>query len=224
MFRVKICGITRTRDAETVAEAGADAVGLNFYPKSARFIGLDAAKAIVEVLPKRVKGIGLFVNAPPEQVRETFHALELDAVQLHGDESPEYVAGLGDLPVIRALRLSEEGIGPVHRYLKALAESGVTLKALLLDSYQKGLYGGTGKTANWPEAARYYSLGDDIALPPLILAGGLTAENVAEAIDTVKPYGVDTAGGVETQPGEKSAEKVHEFVRNAWAALGVSGG
>jgi phosphoribosylanthranilate isomerase len=223
MFRVKICGITKPQDALAVAESGADAIGLNFYPPSARFVELDTAKAIIEMLPKEVKRIGLFVNATLDQVRETYAALDLDAVQLHGDESPEMLAELPDIPIIRALRLSEEGIDPVHRYLRALADHGVTPKALILDSYQKDLYGGTGKTANWPEAARYYQPEQETPLPPLILAGGLTPENVAEAVRAVGPYGVDTAGGVESAPGVKSAEKVCEFVRNAREALGVEG-
>ena len=170
-----------------------------------------------------MKRIGLFVNASPAQVRETHAALDLDAVQLHGDESVETLAELRDIPIIRALRLTEEGIGPVHRYLRAVADHGVTLAALILDSYQKGLYGGTGKTANWEEAAKYHRPGTDMPLPPLILAGGLTPENVAEAVRAVAPYGVDTAGGVESAPGEKSVEKVRAFVQNALEALGVEG-
>jgi phosphoribosylanthranilate isomerase len=219
MFRVKICGITNTRDAEVVGAAGADAVGLNFFSKSARFIEYAAAKAICGALPEGVLRIGLFVNEEPAEVRRAFESLSLDAVQLHGDETPQYLAELGEIPVICALRLSREGIAPVHQYLAAAAENGRSPRAVLLDSFQKGCYGGTGKTANWPEAAQYYSPRNGVALPPLILAGGLTPENVAIAIDAVAPFGVDTAGGVERSPGVKSPEKVRAFVQRALNAF-----
>lgn len=219
MFRVKICGITNTRDALAVAEAGADAIGLNFFPRSARFVEAAAAEAICRALPPEVLRIGLFVNAEPSRVREAFESLALDAVQLHGDETPEYLAELGPLPIIRALRLSDAGIAPVHEYLRAATGAGVWLKGVLLDSFRKGQYGGTGKTANWDEAAKYSTPEEDLVLPRLLLAGGLTSENVAAAVQTVRPYGVDTAGGVEQRPGEKSPEKIKAFVTNALTAL-----
>lgn len=217
MFRVKTCGITSVEDAQTVARAGADAVGLNFYPNSPRCIAAEVARSIVDVLPERVVKVGLFVNAEVQQILGAFDLLGLDLIQLHGDEPPELIAALGDRPVMRAFRLGPAGLGPVAEYLRQCRGLGCMPQLVLIDSHVRGVYGGTGTTADW-EAARLYPIEQDN--PPLVLAGGLTPGNVAEAIRTVNPRAVDTASGVESEPGRKDPAAVEAFVRAACRAFG----
>ena len=216
MFRVKICGITNVDDALASARAGADALGLNFYPKSPRHITPEQARAIVEVLPRNVVKVGLFVNAPVDEVRDTFDRLGLNLIQLHGDEPPESLAELGDRPVMRAFRLGSEGLPPVTEYLRHCRRLGCLPRLVLIDAHVKGAYGGTGQVADWPTVKRYPVDKDD---PPLVLAGGLSPSNVAEAIRAVSPAAVDTASGVESAPGKKDPAAVEAFVRAARAAL-----
>jgi phosphoribosylanthranilate isomerase len=208
LFRVKICGITRPEDAIAVAEAGGDAIGLNFYAKSPRFVQDDLARQIIAALPPPVAKVGVFVNSPAAEIREKAERLKLDWVQLHGDEPPEFVLELPGLRVIRAVRMSD-------RVTVVLPKKGQLVKrpsAVLIDAYDSAAYGGTGKTIPWdavPEASRR------LAGLPVILAGGLTPENVAEAIATARPHGVDTASGVESSPGIKDPEKLGAFIRAA---------
>jgi len=216
VFRVKICGITNVDDALASARAGADALGLNFYPKSPRHITPEQARAIVEVLPRNVVKVGLFVNAPVDEVRDTFDRLGLNLIQLHGDEPPESLAELGDRPVMRAFRLGSEGLPPVTEYLRHCRRLGCLPRLVLIDAHVKGAYGGTGQVADWPTVKRYPVDKDD---PPLVLAGGLSPSNVAEAIRAVSPAAVDTASGVESAPGKKDPAAVEAFVRAARAAL-----
>ncbi|HUT91566.1 MAG TPA: phosphoribosylanthranilate isomerase [Thermoguttaceae bacterium] len=216
MFRIKICGITTVDDALTAARAGADAVGLNFYPKSPRHLEPDEARRIVEALPPGVVKVGLFVNASPGDVCGTFDRLGLDLVQLHGDEPPDLLAGLGDRAVMRAFRVGREGLEPVAEYLRRCRGLGCLPRLVLLDSCVKGTYGGTGRVVDWRVAARYPS---DDWHPPLVLAGGLTPDNVAEAIRAVRPAGVDTASGVESSPGRKDRALVERFVQSARQAF-----
>jgi phosphoribosylanthranilate isomerase len=216
MFRIKICGITTVDDARVAASAGADAVGLNFYPKSPRWIDADQARRIVEALPDGVAKVGLFVNPPEADVCRTFDDLRLDLVQLHGDKPPEFLARLGDRPVVRAFRLGEAGLAPVVEYLDRCRRLDCLPRMVLLDSLVKGAYGGTGKVTDWTAAARY-PVGD--WHPPLVLAGGLTPDNVAEAIRAVRPAAVDTASGVESSPGRKAEAAVRQFVRRALDAF-----
>jgi phosphoribosylanthranilate isomerase len=219
-FSIKICGITRPEDAVAAAEAGADAIGLNFYPKSPRCVSLEQARAIVDVLPAGVAKVGVFVNATSCSVSATAHRLGLDLVQLHGDESPEYLAELGGLEVVRAFRCGPDGLTAVHTYLGRCQKIGWMPRMVLCDAYQQDAYGGTGKVVDWEAVANYNGAA---GLPALVLAGGLTPENVGEAIRIVRPAGVDTASGVELQPGVKDPDRTRRFVeaaREAFASLG----
>lgn len=216
MFRIKICGITRVEDARQAAEAGADACGLNFYPHSPRCVALSTAAEICKQLPRSVVRVGVFVNAAPSEVVEAFGRLGLDLIQLHGDEPPEYLAELGSRPVIRAFRLGPEGMAAIERYLAQAEALGTLPRMVLVDAYRAGQYGGTGKAADWAALAGYAHLPWKL---PLVLAGGLDPDNVAEAIRQVRPAAVDTASGVETAPGQKSPDHVRRFVAAAQAAF-----
>ena len=212
MFRVKICGITNVEDARVVAAAGADAVGLNFYPKSPRYVGLDKARQILDALPEGLVKAGLFVNAAAEEVCRTFDLLALDLIQLHGDEPPEFLSELGGRAVMRAFRLEESGVDRMCQYLDDCRKLGCVPRLVLVDACVEGSYGGTGQVADW-ELLKRYPFGATPA--PLVLAGGLTPENVAEAIRIVRPAAVDTASGVESRPGRKDPRAVEAFVRAA---------
>jgi phosphoribosylanthranilate isomerase len=214
MFQIKICGITDVDDARLVARAGADAIGLNFYPKSPRFLSAEKARAIAAAVPAGVCKVGLFVNAPALEVGRLFDQLGLDLIQLHGDEPPEYLAGLGGRPVMRAFRLGASGLEPITRYLTRCRQLEALPQLVLIDSLVAGSYGGTGQVANWTLAGRYPREN-----PPLVLAGGLTPANVAESIRTVRPAAVDTASGVESSPGRKDLDLVGQFIAAARAAL-----
>jgi phosphoribosylanthranilate isomerase len=237
MFRIKICGITTVDDARTAANAGADAIGLNFYERSARHVSLESARQIAAVLPQGVVKVGLFVNASPTVVCELFDELRLDLIQLHGDEPPEYLPLLGGRPVMRAFRVKPGELATTLAYLDRCREQGVGPRLVLIDSAVVGEYGGTGQTADWSAARDYAAMavGDEgdnsilvdtkigtvASLPPLVLAGGLTAENVARAIAAVRPTAVDVASGVESEPGRKDPRAVEAFVRAAREAFGA---
>lgn len=212
MFRIKVCGLTSVEDAVMVSAAGVDAIGLNFYPESPRSLSLEKAFELVQVVPDSVARVGLFVNATDDEVCRAYDHLGLDFIQLHGDEPPEYLLALGGRPVIRAFRLGPGGLQPILKYLAACDLPEVNIQAVLIDAYDPQLYGGTGETADWKHVAR-----ERLALKelPLILAGGLNATNVAQAISTVKPDAVDTASGVEDQPGKKDRNRVQAFVQAA---------
>ena len=216
MFRIKICGVTRPEDVHVAAEAGADAVGLNFYANGPRFVEQSAAHALVDSIPLSVVKVGVFVNASVAEMEDTAARLGLDFLQLHGDEPPELVARLAPRPIIRAFRLGEPGWQPIVAYVAACRSVGCEPAALLIDAHFAGLYGGTGKTADW-DLVR--TRPDELGELPVILAGGLTPENVAEAIATALPWSVDTASGVESAPGVKDHAKVREFVTQARTAL-----
>ena len=223
MFRVKICGITSVDDALAVARWGADAVGLNFYEKSPRFLEIETARAIVEALGPEIVKVGLFVNAGEDDIRGHFERLGLDLIQLHGDEPPEFVARLDGRPVMKAFRVGSEGLTPVYDYIERTEQLGCRIHAVLVDAFCKGSYGGTGRLADWAAVAAY-ATGEEflpIDFPPLVLAGGLTAQNVAEAIRAVRPAAVDTASGVESSPGKKDPAAVKSFVRAARTALSL---
>jgi phosphoribosylanthranilate isomerase len=208
---VKICGVRDVASAAVVARAGADAVGLNFYPRSQRCLTLETARAIVASLSPQVEPVGLFVNAELSIVRETAAALNLRTIQLHGDESPEYVAALGEFRIIRAFRVGAAGCERVQAELTQLAALGATPWRCLVDASVPGEYGGTGFVAPWETLRDEWSP----EWPPLILAGGLTPGNVAEAVACCRPWGVDVAGGVETAPGIKDENLSRAFVENA---------
>ena len=204
-LRIKICGITREEDAWAAIEAGADALGFVFVPGTPRFIEPGRAAAITRSLPPFVSRVGLFVNADPEHIRATVAEARLDTVQLHGDEPPEVgLSLLGLVRVIQAFRVQ----GP--EMLQRLPDYRKSADAWLLDAYVPGTAGGTGARFDWNLAVQARELGH-----PLILAGGLKPENIAEAVRQVRPFAVDVSSGVESSPGQKDAEKIRELIRSA---------
>jgi len=219
MFRIKICGITNPGDALAVIQAGADAVGLNFYPGSPRFIDHCKVRPIRDVLPPEIVTVGLFVNAVAKDVCQTFDEFRLDLIQLHGDEPPEFLTQLGDRPVMRTFRLGPGGLQPVFDYLDRCKQLQCAPKLVLLDALVQGVFGGSGQMTNWSICAQYPR---HEGLPPLVLAGGLKPSNVAEAINQVRPAAVDTASGVESSPGRKDPKAVTSFVRAARKAFGLN--
>ncbi|MBI6779170.1 phosphoribosylanthranilate isomerase [Pseudomonas syringae] len=196
--RSKICGITRIEDALAAAEAGADAIGLVFYPKSPRAVTVLQARAIIAALPPFITTVGLFVNASRCELNETLDAVALDMLQFHGDETPEECDGY-HRPYIKALRVKagDDIAGVCRTYRNA--------RGVLLDTYVEGVPGGTGETFDWA------LIPDDLD-KPVILAGGLTSANVAQAIAKVRPYAVDVSGGVEKSKGIKDREKILAFM------------
>jgi phosphoribosylanthranilate isomerase len=216
MFQIKICGITSEADAQAAVEAGADAIGFNFFEGSRRFVERGIARSICRGLDKRVLRVGVFVNAPPPAIRAILELVDLDAVQLHGDESPTWLAELGSIPVVKAFRLGPDGLAPVRAWFEASLRTGGMPQMVLLDAHQPGEFGGTGRPADRGLAAAY---GRTPGMPPWALAGGLSAENVAEAIVETRPHAVDTAGGVESAPGKKDHLKMGQFVAAARAAF-----
>jgi phosphoribosylanthranilate isomerase len=202
--RIKICGITRPGDAIEAAMLGADAIGLVFHAPSPRAVDVDRAAAIVDALPPFVAAVALFVDPTPEAVRDLLDHVRVDLLQFHGAEKPELCRAFG-LPYIKAIHV-RAGVDP-----GAEAEHYGDAKALLFDAHDERLAGGTGRTFRWAALPR------DLPLP-VILAGGLNAENVAEAIGIVRPYGVDVSTGVESSPGIKDRAKMHAFVRSVRGA------
>jgi phosphoribosylanthranilate isomerase len=198
MMRVKICGITNLEDALLAAALGADALGFVFYPPSPRFIYPGDAADIIAQLPPFVTTVGVFVDEEVEAVRHVVKRLGLDRVQLHGQETPDYCRRLGRR-AIKALRVKDENS------LADLAPYQGIVQTLLLDAYKKGQVGGTGATFDWRLALQAQAYGR------IILAGGLTPENVAQAIRAAQPQAVDVASGVEAAPGKKDPEKLRGF-------------
>ncbi len=201
MVRVKICGITNSADAKLAVDAGAAAIGLNFYPPSPRAVTPAAAWEIVRRLPPFVNAVGVFVNWAAAPVAMLARAVRLSAVQLHGDEPPAEVAALAARhAVIKAFRVG-------GRFRPAALRRYRAASAFLLDNSSAGLWGGTGRHFDWSIARQAKRYGR------VILAGGITPENVAEAIRTVRPFAVDVASGVELRPGKKDAAKLTELMR-----------
>jgi len=201
-LRVKICGITRVEDALLAASAGADALGFIFYEKSPRFITPSAARAIIKKLPPFIAKVGVFVDEQAGRVEEIAAEAGLTTLQLHGKESPAYCEEIG-INVIKALRVrGEEDIKNI---------SSFNVAALLLDTYKKGQAGGTGEVFDWALAVK--AVGESSR--PIILSGGLTPDNVAEAARQVRPYAVDVSSGVEAAPGIKDRALVESFIRRA---------
>lgn len=197
--RIKICGITRLEDALAATYAGADAIGFVFYPPSPRSITLEAAEKIIQSLPPFATTVGLFVNASFEEVSKISNKLSLDLLQFHGEESPEHCEQFNQ-PWIKALRVqaTTDITKEIKRYNKA--------QGILLDSYVAGVQGGTGATFDW-------SLIPQQTNKPIILAGGLTIDNVQQAIKIAKPYAVDISGGVENTKGIKDHDKIKNFIK-----------
>ncbi len=228
MTKIKICGIKTLKDALAAIEAGADYLGFNFYPKSVRFIEKTACAEITSVLKREhpnIKLVGVFVNSPVDEVKDILQTCHLDLAQLHGDETPEMLSAFNG-KAFKAIRLSSSEFfeTSVYPFLYPLTASAhllakqsvspsvhpfpsVEYPSLLIDAAVKGVYGGSGVTADWTAAA-------ELAKKyPLLLAGGLTPENVADAVRQVQPWGVDVASGVESVPGEKDAGKMIQFVK-----------
>lgn len=197
--RVKICGLTRTEDAQIAAHLGADALGLVFYPHSPRHVSLEQARAIVAALPAFVTVVGLFVDADADEVRATRDAVRLDVLQFHGDEPPAYCRTFG-APYLKAVRM-REGVE-----ISALARDYGDAAGLLLDAWHPDEKGGTGLSFDWTRARKSCDL-------PIVLAGGLTPGNVAQAIRVARPYAVDVSSGVEAKKGVKDADKMAAFMR-----------
>jgi phosphoribosylanthranilate isomerase len=220
MFTIKTCGITRAEDARAAAAAGADAVGLNFYAKSPRAIDAARARTIIAELPPGIIKVGLFVNAPLREICSAFDDLGLDLIQLHGDEPPEQLAVLGDRPVMKAFRAAGyHGLQSVLDYLETCRSFDCLPRLILFDAQLTSGYGGSGRLADWRMVKDYRE--HHAKCPPFVLAGGLTAENVAEAIRATGARAVDTASGVESKPGIKDSAAMTAFVhaaRAAWAA------
>jgi phosphoribosylanthranilate isomerase len=198
MVRIKICGITNLEDALLATELGADALGFIFYPKSPRYVAPDTAREIIALLPPLVTSVGVFVDENVTVVQDLAAQVGLDWVQLHGQESPDYCRSLGRR-VIKGFRIKDESS------LKDLEPFRGAVQAVLLDTYKKGQVGGTGETFDWLLAREAKQYGQ------IILAGGLTPENVAQAIKVAQPQAVDTASGTEAAPGKKDPEKLREF-------------
>lgn len=207
-FIVKICGVTTPEDARTAVDAGADAVGVNLWPQSKRYADDAAARAVVDAIPPGVLKVGVFVNAPVAEVRARVAALGLDRAQLHGDETPAEFATLPSGQLVRVVRVRDEA--------SFAGGAGWAPSLFLYDALVDG-YGGAGVTAPWALVSR-------LARRPFLLAGGLTPENVADAIAATRPDGVDVASGVEidSAPGRKDPERVRRFIqaaRDAFAKL-----
>jgi phosphoribosylanthranilate isomerase len=202
MVFTKVCGITNPGDAREAADAGADAIGL-IFAESPREVNVEEARRISVALPDGVLKVGVFVDAEPEEVLETAREVGLDLAQLHGDETPETVAAIrgAGLPVMKALRVrNAEALAEIQSY-------GADL--IMLDAWSARVRGGTGETFDWGLAKSVKGRGN------IVVSGGLTPENVREAIEFFEPYGVDASSSLEEKPGKKSGERLRRFVRAA---------
>jgi len=197
--RVKICGITRAEDGRAAARAGADAIGLVFYLKSPRYVAVQQAQEICRELPPFVSVVALFVNALREQVAEVLDSVPVDLLQFHGTEQAEQCTGFGR-PYIKAIAM-KEGCDPLSTIKEHPEASG-----FLLDAWQPELHGGGGVTFDWAQMP-------ERSVKPMILAGGLTAENISQAVARTRPFAVDVSSGVESDKGIKSVEKIQAFMR-----------
>ncbi len=203
---VKICGITSEVDAQAAVDAGADAIGFMFYEESPRFVTIEQAKAISGTLPPHIMRVGVFVNADEVFINHALNECLLNILQFHGEETPE---DCGRFPImtIKAFRVQgPETLEVMQNYSTA---------GFLLDAYSKDALGGTGKTFNWDLAVQAQKL-----CRPIFLGGGLTPDNVAEAVQKVEPFAVDVSSGVESEPGKKDALKMQTFIESAKGALG----
>lgn len=196
--RIKICGVTRPDDARAAAAAGADAIGLVFYAGSPRALNLDAARAAAAALPPLVSRVALFLDPSAADVQTIVDALRPDLLQFHGGESPEFCGRFG-VPYMKAVPMGDERADPAA-YAARFADAA----ALLLDGHRPGEAGGRGKGFGWEERHGGHDL-------PVVLAGGLTPDNVAEAVRDVRPYAVDVSSGVESAPGVKDSARIRAF-------------
>jgi len=207
--QVKICGITRVEDAVVAVEGGADAIGLNFYPGSKRFVAPKVAASIISNVSPYTSVVGLFVNADAQQVEEVLSCCPLSQLQFHGDESADFCSSFGR-PYVKSVPVSSEAV------MSAIVDAHINARAYLFDTQVLGEHGGTGKTFDW-------RLMPQKNIGHRVLAGGLDAENVAEAIRIAAPDAVDVSSGVESRPGVKDPDKIHRFVSAAKRAREVVG-
>jgi len=201
-YKIKICGITNPDDALAAVTAGADALGFVFHKASPRYVTAEVVRRIVASLPPFVLPVGVFANEDMKVVRDLMDACGLALAQLHGDESAAYCEQLGR-PVLKAIRLRD--MGSFLSLAEYKGRAGV--RGLVIDTYSETAYGGTGQTTDWSLAAEAANTA------AILLAGGLTSENVSEAIAKVRPYGVDVSSGVEASPGKKDHGKVKAFIQ-----------
>jgi len=205
--RVKICGITREEDARAAVSAGVDALGFNFYPGSKRAISSETGARLCQILPPFVCKVGLFVNTSAEEVQRIMDTVPLDLLQFHGDETDDYCKQFNK-QFMKAIRIDER---MTSAEVGKLITDFPSAAALLLDTFVSSEVGGTGKSFDWRKVPSEQ-------VKPLVVAGGLTVENVPEVIRMTKPYGVDLSGGVESQPGIKDAEKIIAFMQAVQAS------
>ena len=196
--RIKICGITSVEDALAAARLGADAIGLVFYPPSPRYVEVEQAAEIAAALPPFVTTVALFVNADEQTIADVVSRVRIDLIQFHGNECKDY-CGLHQRPYIKAVRMSDDV--DLDKQLNDFSQA----RGLLLDTYKAGVPGGTGEQFNWDRVPAHVA-------DKIILAGGLTPENVKDAVAQVHPYAVDVSGGVESVPGKKDIEKMARFI------------
>ena len=202
---IKICGITRHHDALAAAELGADAIGLNFYPRSPRAISLDSMPAILTDLPAQVKVVALFVNPAAQQVQAVIDTGLVDILQFHGEEQADYCVSFG-LPYMKALRVDKRQAG--ERSLNPWIAEFESAELILLDSFDPAARGGTGKVFDWDLAQHVTPQ----IRAKLVLAGGLNPDNIQRAVSQVRPFGVDVSSGVEASPGQKDVQKMKMFI------------
>lgn len=216
MFQIKICGIRTVSDALWAMDCGADAIGLNFHRESTRCVEYGYARQIADAVSPQVLAVGVFVNWAPHDISQAVTRYGLAAIQLHGDETPESLLSLPSIPIIRAFRCDESNIDRCLAYLEACDRSGRMPDAILVDAWDARQFGGTGCRVKSEVFERFHRECPHIAR---ILAGGLTAENVADAIQNTSPDGIDVASGVESVAGVKDPEKVQAFVEAARSAF-----
>jgi phosphoribosylanthranilate isomerase len=209
--RIKICGVTRVQDAQAAAEAGADAIGMIFHPPAPRNISLGRAREIIATLPPFVTPVGVFVDAETEEILDTAAQLGLRTVQLNGEQTFEDVAELEGLLVIKAIRIAADGLPENGSELKA--GPPLNLAGFVLEPAKTGQPGGSGVSNYWSAIEKAIAGGAYRAFAPLIAAGGLNPENVAEVVRAIRPYAVDVSSGVEEALGVKSTAKIEQFVR-----------
>jgi len=205
LTKIKICGITNVEDAHAAVDLGADALGFIFVPDTPRYIELQDAAQIISKLPPFITKVGVFADVSPEAISQIVQTCGLNAIQLHGSETPEYCDNIGArvrVTIIKSFRVKDRhSLSPIPEY---------RVSAYLLDTYVKGKKGGTGETFNWDLAIKAKQYGR------IIIAGGLTPENVASAVQYVRPYAVDVGSGVEASPGKKDHAKIKAFIENVW--------
>jgi phosphoribosylanthranilate isomerase len=207
-LRIKICGVTTVEDIRLCADAGADAVGINFHPASPRYVDPRQAGSLVCAIPPLLSAVGVFVNQPMRHMSAIAYQLGLRGVQLHGEQRE--ITDSFPFAFVPAFQVKDaSSLSAIQGYLEQCRRSGMLPSAILVDAHVEGQHGGTGRIAPWELLASFQPG------VPLILAGGLTPENVAEAIRTVRPWAVDVASGVESAPGKKDADKVRRFIDKA---------